>query len=306
VANTTFDRLILLEPDKHEKKMTRDITLCGSFAEASHFIAAMLYPRRINVFVEGAEESSSAAHVSGGDVRICQPKARGGHMVVYSGRAETTERLAQAMISSLHTPLLNSTLYTMEPCAPAILPLVSQLFGRTLGASVNYRSLPAEELFHVFQLPREKSRDLFVGGSVEPSMQAVMLTRGDLSGLVVPFSFFRPSGTGVTPDFTSFKVTDYGQTVQLGSYEAAADAILYELDPKYRQRLKKKQSKADRSFGACLRRLRLQRGISRDDFRPTTEKTIARLERGEFEPSRATLKTITNRLGVTVDEILSY
>ena len=63
----------------------------------------------------------------------------------------------------------------------------------------------------------------------------------------------------------------------------------------------------DASFGGSLRRLRLQKGLSRSDFAPLSSKTIARLERGEVEvPHGDTLEAIARRLGVPAAEISSY
>jgi hypothetical protein len=101
--------------------------------------------------------------------------------------------------------------------------------------------------------------------------------------------------------------TDCGNTVRLGEYEAAADAILYEADPEYRSRLRAKRREEDRSFGACLRRLRLQRGLLQGDFGDVTAKTIARIERGETAaPHGKTLAFIAARLQVEPDDIMSY
>lgn len=55
------------------------------------------------------------------------------------------------------------------------------------------------------------------------------------SALVVPFSFFPKSGNGLEPDFSRVEVTDYGQTLKLGEYEASIDAIFYEYDSVYRE-----------------------------------------------------------------------
>jgi hypothetical protein len=131
--------------------------------------------------------------------------------------------------------------------------------------------------------------------------------RGDLRRLSVPLWTFRPSGTGATPDPSRLAFADCGNTVRLGDYEAAADAILYEADSDYRSRLLAKKRADDKTFGACLRRLRLLRGLRQSEFGDVTTKTIARIERGETEaPHGHTLKVIATRLGVEPNEIMSY
>jgi hypothetical protein len=69
-----------------------------------------------------------------------------------------------------------------------------------------------------------------VGGAVVPAAKSLVLIRGDLTSLVVPFSWFVARPNGPKPDFTDFEVIDSGQTIKLGSHEAAVDAVLYELD----------------------------------------------------------------------------
>jgi hypothetical protein len=68
---------------------------------------------------------------------------------------------------------------------------------------------------------------IFICGTVDSENEVVTLWRGDLKSLAVPFRALASSGDGVEPDFKAFSVMDYGHTVRLGEYEAAADAILY-------------------------------------------------------------------------------
>jgi hypothetical protein len=76
---------------------------------------------------------------------------------------------------------------------------------------------------------------------------------------------------------------DCGQTVKLGDYEAAVDALLYDYDPEFRRTISKRRLQEDRSFGAALRRLRKQRGLRRVDFEPVVSaKPIARIEQGNL------------------------
>ena len=109
------------------------------------------------------------------------------------------------------------------------------------------------------------------------------------------------------PDFARLRLTDYGRTIALGDYEAAADAVLYELDTDYRRRLNKQRRHVDRTFGASLRRLRKQRRLRRGDFAPISSKEIARFERNEVRtPHQRTLEIIADRLGVRPEEIAGY
>ena len=166
--------------------------------------------------------------------------------------------------------------------------------------------LPAEELAEV--LEAENRSDLFIGGNVDNATETITFWRGHLKPLTVPYSAFAKSGDGMDPDFQTFAVIDCGQTVRLGDYEAAVDAILYEYDPAYRRRMSKKRLQEDQSFGASLRRLRKQRGLRRADFAPdVSAKTIARIEQGKVTRiQKKTLDVLAERLAVDPDEIATF
>ncbi|HEU4454988.1 MAG TPA: helix-turn-helix domain-containing protein [Longimicrobium sp.] len=178
-------------------------------------------------------------------------------------------------------------------------------FRRVLVQDGEVHLLPLEELAEVLASPRRE--ELFIGGVVNRQDRVVVLYRGTLEPLLVPADWFTPSPNGTAPDFEDFEVTDFGQTVRFGDYEATGEAILYEHDAEYRRRARKRLRDTDRSFGACLRRLRLQKGVDRDDFPGVSEKQIARIERGETgRPRASTLAAIAGRLGVRPEEIEEY
>lgn len=172
-------------------------------------------------------------------------------------------------------------------------------------AADGVRLLPREELFDALRATNRD--DLFVGGVVSRDDSAVVLYRGNLEPLVVPVSWFGISADGVRPNFDDFEVIDSGQTIRLGDYEAASDAILYEHDAEFRRRAKKREMARDASFGGALRRLRLQKNVARSDFGDISAKEIARIERGEVtKPQSATLEKIARRLGVAPADIETY
>ena len=59
-------------------------------------------------------------------------------------------------------------------------------------------------------------------------------------------------------------------------YEAAADAILYEMDRDYRKKVTLQRKESETTFGASLRRLRMQRKLRRTDFAPLSAKAAER------------------------------
>ncbi len=167
------------------------------------------------------------------------------------------------------------------------------------------QSLRLDDMFEV--LDSSNRANLFIAGAVAPSAKSLVLIRGNLDSLIVPFSLFAQRPNGPRPDFSDFEVIDSGQTIRLGRYEAASDALLYELDTEFRRHEKKHRIFDDKSLGGALRRLRLQRGVGRDAFPGITAKTIARIERGEVkEPHADTLLAIAQKLGVKPDEIPTF
>lgn len=183
--------------------------------------------------------------------------------------------------------------------------LVHAHFRFVVSAGDGARLLPIPELIEV--LGSDLRSDLFIGGVVIPTRPEILLHRGNLEPLTVPLSWFAPRPGSPDPDVSQFAVTDYGQTVRLGDYEASADAILYEFDDDYRRRAKKRRADEDQSIGGAIRRLRLQKGLRQSDFPGVSAKEIARIERGKVnKPHKDTLRTIAARAGVPMDKIETY
>lgn len=165
-------------------------------------------------------------------------------------------------------------------------------------------ALPVEQISAIIK--NKNSKDYVIGGQVDKMTHTVTLIRGDLSKLAVPFSTFRLSGTNVKPNFTKFVIEDSGQTLKFGDYEASVDSVLYEFDPLYRSKKKTELAKKDKSFGACLRRLRVLKGLKQSDFPGINEREIGRIERGEVKPRKSTIEEIAEQLEVASEEIETY
>ncbi len=179
------------------------------------------------------------------------------------------------------------------------------LFERVVAPDDGVQLAKADDLAEILGDPDR--RNFFIGGAVSPAFKSLVLYRGDLEPVVVPWSWFRARPSGPKPDFAEFDVVDAGQTVKLGDYEGASDAILYEFDPDFRHEQRKRRVQEDQSFGGSLRRLRLQRGLSRNEFPGLSAKEIARLERGEVKkPHPETLAIIAERLRVKPEDIATY
>jgi hypothetical protein len=201
--------------------------------------------------------------------------------------------------------LRGAHLITLMPPRSESVPALLGLFHPVFGVVEGFQWLPKEQL--VEAITRDDASDLFIGGSVDPKTKTLILLRGDITSLIVPFSLFSKAGDGTAPDFTKLKLADHGRTVALGKYESAADAILYEIDADYRRKLKKQRRQSEQTFGASLMRLRKQRRLKRTDFTPISAKEIARLERNEVDkPHAKTLEVLATRLGARPEEIANY
>jgi hypothetical protein len=224
---------------------------------------------------------------------------------ISSSRGFTDILLEQAVGRATLRGFRGSHLITLKPPRSESIAALLGLFHPVFGLIEGFQWLPKEEL--VEAISRDDAGDRFIGGSVDPKAKTLTLLRGDITPVVVPFSLFPKSGDGTAPDFTKLGLTDYGRTIVLGEYAAAADAILYELDPDYRRRLKKQRRRNERTFGAAMMRLRKQRRLKRTDFAPISSKEVARIERNEVAtPHLKTLEIIADRLGVRPDEISDY
>lgn len=183
--------------------------------------------------------------------------------------------------------------------------MIFRLLGAGVALTNHLRLLPRDALFEVLLSPRRD--DLFIGGVASGAAESVVLYTGGLRPLVVPRGWFTARPGGPKPDFDDLEVIDYGQTVRLGAYEAAADALLYEFDAAYRRRAKRAFVEADTTFGGALKRLRLQRGLERTEIAGVSARTVARIERGEVgRPRGRTLERLAKALKVRPKEIGGY
>jgi len=210
------------------------------------------------------------------------------------------------VMDCFHRQVWGSALVILEPSSAFISPFLAAHFRTIIEPTSTRTLLPFGEMIEVLQNPNKS--DLFIGLAVSDDLKVVVLYRGDGSSITVPKSWFRPSANGIEPDFNDAEIIDWGNTVRFGRYEAASDAILYDLDSSFRRHARKRELAQDTSFGACLRRLRLIRGLTQTDFEPkVTAREIRRIEQGEVASVRPdTLKAIADRLNVKIDEIGTY
>jgi DNA-binding Xre family transcriptional regulator len=235
------------------------------------------------------------------DLRNCVARATRDSLWV-SYASDLTDALVRS--ASTNHPTLGMGLF-IHSLDMKTLPALASRF-RRIAFTANGGFIPAEELAEVLEAGNRS--DLFIGGSLDKATETITFWRGDLKPVTVPFSAFEKSEAGTDPDFNKFSVMDCGQTVRLGQYEAAVDAILYENDPEFRRRISKRRLQEEQSFGASLRRLRKQRGLRREDFEPElSAKTIARIEQGRVKRiHKKTLGALAERLSVAPEELATY
>lgn len=198
------------------------------------------------------------------------------------------------------------SLLTLGAPRPNAIPFLRTLFQNLVGEAPGFKWLPSDQLREIIAEGSEAGRDLFIGGVIDTKFRLLTLVRGNFENVAVPLSMFRPSTTS-KPDFRRFELDDYGHTIRFGVYEASAEFVLYEADAEFRRRRNAKRRAEEKTFGASLRRLRIQRGVSQDGFHGVAAKTIGRIERGEVgKPHGSTLATISETLGVLAAKIATY
>ncbi len=195
-------------------------------------------------------------------------------------------------------------LLLFEPVDRPRREVLATMFDQVVAPDGGVQMLPKGIALEVLAL--ENRGDLLIGGVWDQEDALLLLYRGNLDSLTVPISWFQGNPVS-TPNPSDLEIVDYGQGVRLGEFEAGTDTILYEFDPEFRRRRKENQLELDESLGGSLRRLRLMKGLTQDDFQPLTARTIRRIEQGKVEhPRRSTLEKIATRLGVEPDEITNF
>jgi DNA-binding Xre family transcriptional regulator len=183
--------------------------------------------------------------------------------------------------------------------------ILTAFFRAVVATDAGLAFLPPDELAEVLAAPN--AADLAIAAGYDPELESIYVVRGNLERLIVPARHFKASAASPQPVFEDAHAIDFGNALALGEYEASMDALLYEQDPHFRRELRKRQLATDESFGASIRRLRLQRGLKRTDLAGISDKEVARIERGEIaKPHAATLLALAAALEVPVEELGNY
>lgn len=197
----------------------------------------------------------------------------------------------------------HARIFLLEEISADYFAALASLF-KDIIALREHCALPIKDLFQVMQ--HKNPENYVIGGRVDRSTRTLTLIRGNLSRLVVPLLAFATTGEGPSPDFSKFVVEDFGQTLKFGEYEASVESVLYEFDRDHRRKRRSEFAKKDKTFGACLRRLRLQKGLRQTDFPQIDAREIRRIEQGEVTPRKSTIQHIADRLDVSPDDIVTF
>ena len=295
--STAADSLILLDPDRHLRDTFKQAN--GLWIVQTAEQAAEAYQRN----------TSRAPWIADGEERAMRLLAQ-----VLWPAMRPPSRVRRRLLVLSSTPL---------PQSNARREILTGLFDRVVFALTPPSaappacadSSPEASAIHAYLPPAEIAAvlteahpgDYVIGGMVDPTDRIVVLYRGTLEPLVVPYAFFQPTGNGVCPQFEAFGIADHGQSVRFGEYEASVDAVLYACDADYRRRTKRAERTEGTSFGSAFRRLRLLKGLHQHDFAPVAERTIRRIEQDQIQRVHgATRERIEACLGVPYEEIGTY
>lgn len=201
-------------------------------------------------------------------------------------------------------PRFFGRLAVLEHATPSIAALATKYF-TVVVTQPGLIWLPSHQVIRILHSDDPTNR--LVAGMIDKDAGNLLVYRGDLQPVVASLDSIKPR-LDVEPNFNDFEIIDWGHTLRFGQFEASVDSILYENDADYRRRIRQKRHADEKTFGASLRRLRLQRELRQSDFEPAVSaKTIARIENNEVtKPHGQTLQHIAGALGVEPEEIETY
>lgn len=220
-------------------------------------------------------------------------------------QAKSVARLVERVASVTLAPKASlGTMIVLDDVPSQSIAVCSLLFRRVI-SEPTFQLLDRGQFLEALAAPN--ADELIIGGMSDLASRTLSFVTGAMRTVVVPWRYFRSVPGVAKPDPHRLELADYGHTVRLGDYEASAASILYVYDAEYRKRAKAARRQKDRTFGASVQRLRRLRGLRQSDFPTLSEKTIARIERGEVkEPEKETVEKIAGTLGVQVSDIEKY
>ena len=111
------------------------------------------------------------------------------------------------------TSTKKDSLLLLERPRPTQVSILRARFKHVWERGPGMACLPRAELMEALGSARRDA--LFVGGGVDATEKVVMLLRANLEVVIAGFDLFPPSGVA-KPDFSRFRVIDYGTAVSFG------------------------------------------------------------------------------------------
>ncbi len=156
----------------------------------------------------------------------------------------------------------------------------------------------AKHTLEIMEAPDRHER--LIGVLPDAGTATVTFWSGDLRPLIVPSDWISQRVRTVKFSAGTWRITDGGRTVEIGSGKLAAHEILCQYNAQFRREFRRRQWAADESLGGQVRVLRRKLGLRREDFPGIDAKTVARIERHEIRhPQRETLRLIAQTLGLS-------
>ena len=230
----------------------------------------------------------------------------GGTIIIGEGAGDAgLGRLLEIAIP--HRPVYRDTVIFAAQVEPMTVAPMRAIFAEVI-ANPEYRLLAEADLVAGCRAP--DADDLAVGVAYSAGVRLLTFLAGDRMRLVVKADAIAKDPEMGEPDHRAVALADRGRIVTFGaSYRVAFQVIRFAHDPLYQKKARHRAREHDQSFGACLRRARIHKGIGQGDFIGIGDQTIRRIELGivsEAGIHRKTRELIEHHLGMTFDKIKGY
>jgi len=190
------------------------------------------------------------------------------------------------------------------PLEAATIAAMRAVFHEVLTAE-EFTFLPVDDLLSALRSPDPGTRA--IGVAFSRKLGLVTVVTGAMQRLVVPVGQIleqrKPSQAG-----EQAIIGGGGRTIAFGKRTVTIEAIRKAQDPLYRREVRRQARATDTSFGACLRRARLSRGLDQGGL-GTSDRSIRSIEAGitaEKAIRRKTRKQIEKALRMTFEKVKTY
>jgi hypothetical protein len=193
-------------------------------------------------------------------------------------------------------------LIVLPAATPPALAPVRVIFDAVI-TGTEYGLLGESDLVKVLRAP--DAADRAIGAAYSATTGLLALVSGDGQQLVVPSTAIGPEQGA--PDLVAVKVCDDGRVITFGQrYRLPFDQFRRDHDPEYRAMVRHEELADDQTFGARLRRARVDAGLGQGKIGGLTARSIRRIEAGdvaEADIRKGTRRLIEKALKQTFDQI---